>query len=176
MFVCMKQRTVPSLTRDKNVDKIAVIAFGSNLGNRSSNIKKAIAELKNYAKILKVSRIIETKPEGYANQAKFLNGVVIVETKLTPARLLATLKRIEKNTGRKKTFENGPRKIDLDIIFYDDKIIQTRSLKIPHPKAHTRKFVMKPLCKLAPHFEHPKLKKTVTEIYRKLLTLKHKPV
>lgn len=160
-----KTDTLPTMESDRQTKShIVYIAFGSNAGNRRVYIKKALAELKKSGRILQISKITETKPEGYTTQGRFLNGVLKFETKLTPSKLLKTLKKIEKSAGRKKTFENGPREIDLDIIFYENRIIKTKNLQIPHPRAHKRAFVMKPLCEIAPDLIHPNLNQSVREL------------
>lgn len=141
------------------------IGLGSNLGDRKKNIEEAIEKLKSYGlKILKISSIIETEPYGYREQNKFLNAVCLVETDLDPYSLLDLLLRIEKEMGRVRTIKWGPRNIDLDIIFYDDLVIDSETLKIPHPDAHNRSFVMGPMAEIDPDFIHPVLKKTVREI------------
>ncbi|MDP2939112.1 MAG: 2-amino-4-hydroxy-6-hydroxymethyldihydropteridine diphosphokinase [Candidatus Omnitrophota bacterium] len=127
------------------------IGIGSNLGDREKNIKSAIKLLKkSKIKILKESSLIETKPIGFSKQGKFLNGVLQIETKLEPQKLLQTLKSIEKKLGRIKTFKNGPRTIDLDILTYNDKVIKSRNLTIPHPRIFKRSFVINPLKEISP--------------------------
>ncbi len=146
------------------------IAIGSNLGDRRKNIEIALRKMDDLGlKIIKRSSIIETEPYGYKEQDKFLNGVVLVETDMNPFELLELLLRIEKEMGRERIIKWGPRNIDLDIIFYDDLIIDTENLKIPHPDAHNRTFVMGPLSEIAPDFVHPILRKKVEEIYRELI-------
>lgn len=125
---------------------IAFLGLGSNLGDCKKNITEALCELeKNGNKILKVSSIYETEPYGYKKQPKFLNAVVKIKTTLEPQELLTVCKKIEKKLGRKKTFKWGPRTIDIDILFYGNKKIQKKHLKIPHPELHKREFVLKPL-------------------------------
>lgn len=130
---------------------VCFIGAGSNLGNRQKNIRLAvnkISALKN-TKVIKVSKIIETAPlGGPAAQRKFLNTVLKIKTQLPPLILLRNLKNIEKELGRKKTVRWGPRIIDLDILFYGDKIIDTKALKIPHPRMLERAFVLRPLLEL----------------------------
>ena len=127
------------------------LALGSNMGDRPANIQKAI-ELLNSSKITvkKISSIIETEPAGGPPQDKYLNGVIEVTTTLTPFELLKTAQSIEKKLGRKKTVCNAPRPIDIDILFYDQKKIQTPELTIPHPRMLNREFVMRPLSEIAP--------------------------
>ena len=126
------------------------IGVGSNLGNRNKNIKKALSLLKKSPniKIIKVSSIIETIPVGFTHQPKFINSVVKIKTINSPGRLIEILKLIEVKVGRVKTFKNGPRVIDLDILLYEDLVISKANIKIPHPRMFKRDFVMKPLKEL----------------------------
>lgn len=133
---------------------MAVICFlgiGSNLGERERFIKLALERINKLkgTKIIKVSRIIETKPVGGPlTQGKFLNACIKIKTSLSPLTLLKNLQNIELELGRKKTLRWGPRTIDLDILLYGDKIIKEKYLKIPHPKMLERKFVLKPLLEI----------------------------
>lgn len=148
----------------------AFIAIGSNLGDRMKNIEIALKKMEDYGlRIIKKSSIIETEPYGFKEQGKFLNGVILIETDLDPFELLNLLLNIEKEMGRERKIRWGPRNIDLDIIFYDDLIINTDNLKIPHPDAHNRTFVMGPLSEIDPDFVHPVLNKKVKDIYLKLI-------
>lgn len=123
------------------------LGIGSNLGDRRKNIKKALEILESIKgiKVKKVSKIYETEPVGGPPQGKFLNGVIKIKTSLSAFHLLKILKRIEKDLGRKPTVRFGPREIDLDILFYSDKVINRKDLKIPHPRIFEREFVLKPL-------------------------------
>jgi len=130
---------------------VCYIGIGSNLGSRLKNIKLALEEIKHLkqTKIIKMSKIIETLPlGGPAKQAKFLNAVLEIETNLKPLVLLKNLKNIERKLGRTKTVRFGPRVIDLDILFYEDKVINRKELKVPHPRIFERDFVIKPLLEL----------------------------
>ncbi|MEN2984529.1 MAG: 2-amino-4-hydroxy-6-hydroxymethyldihydropteridine diphosphokinase [Dictyoglomaceae bacterium] len=148
------------------------IGIGTNLGDKRKNINEALNRLKDKGlNIIKISSIIETEPYGYKNQDNFLNAVCLIETDLSPFELLDLLLEVEKEMGRVRTIKWGPRIIDLDIIFYDDLIINHEKLIIPHSDAHNRIFVMEPLLEIEPDFLHPILKKTVREIY---LDLKRK--
>lgn len=126
------------------------LGIGSNLGNRRENIKKALDYLKRTPgiKIDKCSRIYETKPVGGPSQGKFLNAAIKIKTSLTPQSLLKALKKIEKDLGRKQTVRFGPREIDLDILFYGNRIIKKRNLIIPHPRMFEREFVIRPLSEI----------------------------
>jgi 2-amino-4-hydroxy-6-hydroxymethyldihydropteridine diphosphokinase len=127
------------------------LGIGSNIGNRRVNLRKAIKEIKclNDTRVIKVSKAIETKPVGGPKkQGKFLNAALKIKTDIPPLVLLKFLKIIEKELGRIKTVRNGPRVIDLDILFYGDLIINKKTLRIPHPKISEREFVIKPLSEI----------------------------
>lgn len=129
---------------------ICYIGIGSNLGDRRSNIDAAIVMIEKSSAIAlkRSSSIYETEPVGDVAQGKFLNGVLEVDTALTPRQLLTELNRIEIALGRKRTVKNGPRTIDLDILYYGDDVINEDSLVIPHPRIGEREFVLKGLREL----------------------------
>ncbi len=135
--------------------KTVYIALGTNLGNRLANLREAIDFFSSELRVIRESTIYETPPWGYIEQPAFLNMVIEAETKLAPRALLSYLKDKEKNLGRIKNFRNGPRLIDLDILFYDDLILDEKKLTIPHPRLHERAFVLVPLAEIAPAFIHP---------------------
>lgn len=141
------------------------VGLGSNKGNRKKNILRAIELLKkNSQKILKISSICETKPYGYKKQRKFLNAVVKLKTVLSPGNFLLLCKKVEKEIGREKSSRWGPRKIDVDILFFDRKVLKSKKLIIPHKDLHNREFVLTPLAEISPDFVHPVLKKRISEI------------
>ncbi len=140
------------------------IALGSNIGNLEQNLNNALKKLAEFSEVEKISSFYKTKPQGFLEQADFLNGVCLINTDLSPQDLLKKLKEIEKEMGRKKTFKDGPRIIDLDIIYYDDIVLNIPNLTIPHPRAHERMFVMQGLAEIAPKHLHPILKITTEEI------------
>lgn len=140
------------------------IALGSNLGNRLANIKNAISNFTPQMDVKLKSPVYETPPWGYADQPAFLNQVVMAETYLEPEDLLSHLKRLEVVLGREPSFQNGPRLIDLDILFYDDLEIDSPPLQIPHPRLHQRAFVLVPLNDITPDLIHPTLGKSIGEI------------
>lgn len=147
------------------------LGVGSNIEPREENISKAISLLKEKGfKIVKSSPIYQTQPVGYESQPKFLNLVLHIEEKTSPKSCLYTLKEIERDMGRTPTFPNGPRVIDLDILFYDSLIVDTPELKIPHPRLHKRAFVLIPLSQIAPDFLHPVFKKSVKELLKEVDT------
>ncbi len=131
--------------------KICYLGVGSNLGDRRETIKSAVKEINALegTKVIKSSKIIKTDPVGGpARQGKYLNSALKIRTNLTPFTLLKRLKQIEKKLGRKKTARFAPRTIDLDILFYGNKIINRKNLKIPHHKIFEREFVIKPLMQI----------------------------
>ncbi len=137
------------------------LALGTNLGDRLANLRAAIAALAPQACVMAESCIYETEPWGFSEQPAFLNMAVRAETDLAPADLLAFLKSLETDLGRTPTFRNGPRLIDIDILFYDDLILHTPPLVIPHPRLHERDFVLVPLADIAPDFIHSVLNQSI---------------
>ena len=124
--------------------------------------KKHIEE--NIGKIMRSSSLYSTAAWGNKNQADFLNQVLIVETSLNPAKILKSALAIEKKMGRIRTIKNAPRIIDIDILFFNSGIIESKNLTIPHPEIHNRRFVLTPLIELTPNFTHPLLKKTMQQL------------
>jgi 2-amino-4-hydroxy-6-hydroxymethyldihydropteridine pyrophosphokinase len=140
------------------------LALGSNVGDRLANLKQAIDSLTPQMEVKAKSSVYETPPWGYEDQPKFLNQVVKAKTYLDPEPLLKHLKRLEVALGRQASFPNGPRLIDMDILFYDELILSTSSLVIPHPRLQERGFVLLPLMELSPDLIHPLSKKSVREM------------
>ena len=143
---------------------IVYLALGSNLGDRQENLRTAIASLSPQMEVKAKSHIYETPPWGYENQPKFYNQAIKAETYVPPEPLLKHLKRLEIALGRQASFPNGPRLIDLDLLFYDDLILSTSVLTLPHPRLHERGFVLLPLMDIAPGLVHPVLKKSIREL------------
>ena len=149
---------------------LAYIGLGSNLGNREGCLRGAIQRLRELpgTTVLRVSRFYETEPVGGPPQGKFLNAALALETTLAPESLLAELQRIETALGRTREVRWGPRTTDLDILLYDDGVLDTPTLKIPHPLMHERMFVLDPLAEIAPNVIHPVLKKPVAQLREEL--------
>ena len=145
-------------------EHLVYLALGSNVGNRAANLKAAIAALPPQMEVKARSRVYETPPWGYANQEKFLNQVLQVQTYLKPEQLLKHLKRLEVALGREASFQNGPRLIDIDILFFDDLVFESPIVTIPHPRLHERGFVLMPLMDLAPDLVHPLKKQSIREL------------
>lgn len=143
---------------------IAFISLGSNLGHKLENCNRAIAELSRIGgtTVADRSHFYKTKPVDYTDQDWFVNAVVKIKTHLDPLPLLAELKSIQHRAGRTHDpIRFGPRIIDLDIIFYDDAVIQSPDLVVPHSRMHKRAFVLIPICDIDPKIIHPVLKKDV---------------
>ena len=136
--------------------RVVFIGLGSNLGNREDYINKAIGYLKKNPNIIvdKISSIIETNPQGFINQGKYLNAVIKLKTSLSAFNLLTELQDIENNLGRVRSFKNAARTIDLDILLYGEEVIDQPGLNVPHPRMFKRKFVMEPLLEIAPELKN----------------------
>lgn len=147
---------------------VVYIGIGSNLDDRKGNCLAALRRLESKGiAIKKKSGLYETKPWGVEDQPDFINMAAEAETVLLPEELLRVFKETEREMGRESGERWGPRLIDLDILFYDDKIIRSDELVVPHPLLHERAFVLEPLSEIAPELVHPVLKKTIKELLKK---------
>ncbi|MFZ0532317.1 MAG: 2-amino-4-hydroxy-6-hydroxymethyldihydropteridine diphosphokinase [Anaerolineales bacterium] len=143
---------------------IIYISLGSNLGDRLANLRNAMTNISPKVKAVAQSSIYETEPWGYSDQPSFLNQIIKATTDRAPFDLLAFIKEIEVSMGRQETFRFGPRLIDLDILFYDDLVLNTPKLTIPHPRIIERAFVLIPLVEIAPDLYHPVIGKTIQQL------------
>lgn len=145
------------------------VGIGSNLGNRELNCLKAIKLLEEKGFVMRDrSSLYETEPWGVTDQPKFINMAVHVTTELSPLEVFLHLKSIEKDMGRTETVRWGPRIIDLDILLYDDIVLNETDLTIPHPRMHERDFVLKPLAEIAPDAIHPVMGKKIKRLLKEL--------
>lgn len=141
------------------------LSLGSNIGDRERNLRKALECLASRdMRVLHTSRIYETEPVDYKEQAWFLNQVVEGETTLFPMQLLTRIGRVERELGRTRTVRQGPRTIDIDILFYGAAVVETARLEIPHPRIAERRFVLAPLAELAPELRHPVTHRSVRQM------------
>lgn len=149
----------------------AYIALGSNMGDKRKFLEDAVDVLREHeqCRVKSVSSFIETEPYGYTDQDYFLNGCLCMETLLPPEELLEILHEVEAAAERKREIHWGPRTLDLDIIFYDNEVIHSETLHIPHIDMHRRSFVLEPMAEIAPWVCHPVLNKTVQQLLDELV-------
>lgn len=144
------------------------LSLGSNLADRKSNLEAVRSALPPEVVILEASSFYETEPWGYVDQPDFLNQILLAETQLSAADLLAYVKDLEVEIGREPSFRFGPRLVDIDIIFYGDQIIQQPDLEIPHPRFRERAFVLVPLAEISPDLMVPGTDQTVSDLLEAL--------
>jgi len=143
---------------------LVYLSLGSNVGDREIQLRDALRHLVANGRVVAVSSFYETEPVEFTDQAWFLNCVVGLETTETPEQLMMALLQIEQQMGRRRIQKKGPRAIDIDILLFDEAIVDSPALTIPHPAMHQRRFVLEPLAEIAPEVRHPVLKKTVREL------------
>ncbi len=149
----------------------AYICVGSNLGDKLANCRRGVAELVDdeASRLVDRSRVYRTEPVDYEDQDWFVNFVVKIATALEPLALLDKLKSIEHHAGRRRdSVRFGPRVLDLDVIFYDTMVMDHPRLVIPHPRMHKRRFVLKPVCDIDPHINHPVFHRTAQSMLEDL--------
>ena len=144
------------------------IALGTNVGNWKNNFNQAIRLISKKGSITQLAAIYLSQPYGYEQQHYFYNSVLEIVTNLSPYDLFKELQIIEKKLQKNKLFVNGPRKIDLDIIFFNKLVLTSKKLIIPHYQVHLRDFVLLPLMEINPFYMHPLKKETISTIYKKL--------
>lgn len=148
------------------------LSLGSNLGPRENYLRKALQALdKELGSLVKCSSFYETLPWGFSSDSLFLNAAACFDTLLSPEEVLAVTQQIEKSLGRKEKSRQGQyadRCIDIDILLYDDRVIETPDMILPHPHMAERMFVLEPLAEIMPHMLHPKLRKTILQLKEEL--------
>ncbi|WP_304115969.1 2-amino-4-hydroxy-6-hydroxymethyldihydropteridine diphosphokinase [Phascolarctobacterium succinatutens] len=150
---------------------IAYIALGSNLGDKEKNLRRALLLLTQQGvEAVRVSSFLSTEPYGVTDQPQFLNAVACVRTSLTPLALLDVLLATELAMGRVRLRHWGERNIDLDLLLYEDVVLDTKRLRLPHPDMQNRDFVLLPLAEIAPELKHPTLQKTIWQLKKDLMS------
>jgi 2-amino-4-hydroxy-6-hydroxymethyldihydropteridine diphosphokinase len=145
--------------------KIVYLGLGSNMGDREALLKSALDGLEAPdLKLRRLSSLYETEPIGFREQGWFLNLVAEFETELFPKQLLHRMQRVEMRLGRKRTIQNGPRTIDIDILLYGNVVMKTEELEIPHPRYRERRFTLAPLAELNPGLRDPVTRRTMAEL------------
>lgn len=152
----------------------AFLLIGGNMGNVAENLEKAIAHIsQTCGEVVAISGVYATAAWGKTDQPDFLNQALEIRTALEPIALLQELLQIEREMGRERLEKYGPRIIDLDIIFYDQKVLDLKDLKIPHPQMTNRRFVLAPLAEIAPEMNHPVLNVSVSSLLSKCSDSSH---
>jgi 2-amino-4-hydroxy-6-hydroxymethyldihydropteridine diphosphokinase len=145
--------------------KTVYLSLGSNVGDREEMLRAALRLLESPGlHVVRVSPVYETEPQDFKKQPWFLNLVAEIQTGLFPMQLLTRVRRIERELGRKRTVDKGPRSIDIDILLYGESVIDSEDLVVPHPRMTERRFVLQPLADLAPDLRHPVLRRSVKEL------------
>lgn len=164
------ERSEVVFSNEPTMNNKIYISLGTNIGNRQQNLETALHEIAAFSTITKKSSIYETEPVGYKPQPDFLNMVIEIDSELTPSELIIKLCEIEHKMGRVKEIQNGPRIIDLDILLYNDSVINHPDLIVPHPRLVERQFILRPLLEIAPNIIHPILNQDIETLSKILPT------
>jgi 2-amino-4-hydroxy-6-hydroxymethyldihydropteridine diphosphokinase len=148
---------------------LVYLSLGSNVGDREAQLQGAVTRLAAIGRVTAVSSFYETEPVEFTEQPWFLNCAVALDTSQTPQQLMTSILRIEQEMGRRRVQNKGPRAIDIDILLFDDAVVESPEVTIPHPALHQRRFVLEPLAEIAPEVRHPVMHKTIRELRDALL-------
>jgi 2-amino-4-hydroxy-6-hydroxymethyldihydropteridine diphosphokinase len=151
-------------TSSRTMPHLVYLSLGSNVGDREAQLQDAQSRLGAAGRVVAVSSFYETEPVEFTQQPWFLNCALALETSKTPQQLIDAILGIEEKMGRRRVQKKGPRSIDIDILLFDDVILDSPELTIPHPALHQRRFALEPLAEIAPEALHPVLKKTIREL------------
>ena len=146
----------------------AYIGLGSNLGDSARNLRSALQMMEGFAVVVQPSPLYRTAPQGFRSQPPFYNAVCRVTTRLTPFEMMEGLLYIEAAIGRRRVFRNAPRMLDMDILLFDRRVLESPPLVLPHPRMAEREFVLRPLADIAPNLKHPVTGISVSEMLRNL--------
>ena len=149
---------------DDEAGSPVLLGLGANQGDPTAQLARAVEEIAAFAPIERISRVYRSEPVGHAEQPDFFNLVVACRTEHEPAELLRRTQAVEARLGRRRTFRNAPRTIDIDLLAYGDRVMRTPGLILPHPRLHLRGFVLHPLAEVAPEWRHPVLGRTAREL------------
>lgn len=149
---------------DTSTEHEVIVGLGANLGEPRQQLARAVEVLGTYLRVERVSSVYRTEPVGHADQPDFYNLVLVGWTALEPAELLRGVQEVEDALGRRRSFRNAPRTIDVDLLAYGDRVMRTPRLTLPHPRLHLRGFVLHPLAEVAPEWRHPVLGFTAREL------------
>ena len=144
------------------------LGAGSNIGDKAANLREAVRRLQGAGEVVAVSHLYKTAPVGFEDQDWFLNAALCLKTALAPKEVLDFVLAIEQDLGRVRTFRNGPRTIDIDILLWGDAVIDVPGLVVPHPRLQERLFVLAPLREIAPDAMHPLSGATIEELFRQV--------
>jgi len=154
------ERTEARISRS-TMPSLVYLSLGSNVGDRETQLRNAVARLGTTGRVAAVSSFYGTEPVEFTQQPWFLNCAVVLETSQTPRQLMTSILRIEQEMGRRRVQKKGPRMIDIDLLLFDGAVVSSPEITIPHPALHERRFVLEPLAEIAPEVRHPVLHKTI---------------
>jgi 2-amino-4-hydroxy-6-hydroxymethyldihydropteridine diphosphokinase len=164
LSLIMPDEIHPAESPDASPSHEVLLGLGANLGDPVAQLARAVEQLEAHLHVERVSSVYRSEPVGHADQPDFYNLVLAGRTGLGPTELLGTVQEVEAALGRRRSFRNAPRTIDIDLLAYGDRVMRTLALTLPHPRLHLRGFVLHPLAEVAPAWRHPVLGRTAREL------------